>query len=212
LICPANSPYRRVLSTFSFLFLLTAFTVSSVTAQNSSNLTTEEQNSVPKFGISAVYAPNSFAGWGKIRNSQSFSIKGQFWFKELDFRYFKSRLGSEIILTQRLDYPLNGIDGPRDQRLGFGLIPAKLLVPMGSSAVRPISFFSAGLLFLNEKLPAGDGASLNYLLNAGMGFEIELSERFQVQLGYSLQHLSNGNTAGVNPGIDYHTFFFTVVL
>lgn len=172
----------------------------------------DENEGGSRIGLSAVYSPNSFAAWGKIRNSQSYSLKGQVWFSEFQIRNLNARFGSEIIITQHLNYPLNGIDGPRDERLGFGLIPAKLLVPIGSSTVKPFGFFSAGLLFLNDRLPAGDGASLNYLLNLGAGIEISISQTTSLQIGYNLQHMSNGNSARQNPGIDYHNFFFTIVL
>ena len=165
-----------------------------------------------RIGLSAVYSPTSFAAWGKIRNSQSYTIKGQLWFSEFQAKNLNAKFGSEVIITQHLNYPLNGIDGPRDERLGFGLIPAKFLIPFGSSAVKPFGFFSAGLLFLNDKLPAGDGATLNYLLNLGTGLEFSISKNTSLHIGYNLQHLSNGNSAGQNPGIDFHNFFFTIVL
>jgi len=172
----------------------------------------DENEGSSGIGLSAVYSPKSFAAWGKIRNSQSYTLKGQFWFSEFKLRNMNARLGSEIILTQHLTYPINGIDGPREERLGFGVIPAKLLVPVGSSAIKPFGFFSAGMLFLNDKLPSGDGASLNYLLNLGGGFEFSISRITSLQIGYHLQHLSNGNSASKNPGIDFHNFFFTIVL
>jgi hypothetical protein len=172
----------------------------------------DENEEKTRVGLSAVYSPTSFAAWGKIRNSQSYTLKGQFWFSEFRLRNFNARFGSELIITQHLNYPLNGIDGPRDERIGFGLIPAKILVPFGSSAVKPFGFFSAGMLFLNDKLPAGDGASLNYLINLGAGLEFSISQKTSLQIGYHLQHLSNGNSAGQNPGIDFHNFFFTIVL
>ncbi|CAN5126579.1 hypothetical protein BH23BAC3_BH23BAC3_21930 [soil metagenome] len=179
-------------------------------AQNQSQDNSSEKSS--RIGLSAVYSPTSFAVWGKIRKSQSYSIKAQLWYSEFQYRNLNARLGSELIITQHLNYPLNGIDGPRDERLGFGLIPAKILIPFGSTSIKPFGFFSAGLLFLNEKLPAGDGSSLNYLLNLGTGLEFSISKNTNLQIGYSLQHLSNGNSAGQNPGIDYHNFFFSVVL
>lgn len=181
-----------------------------VFAQNQTPTNSNDYSS--RIGLSAVYSPNSFAVWGKIRNSQSYSIKGQIWYSEFQNGKLNVRFGSEIIITQHLNYPLNGIDGPRDERLGFGLIPANILIPFGSSSIKPFGFFSAGLLFLNEKLPAGDGATLNYLLNLGTGLEFSISKNTNLQIGYSLQHLSNANSAGQNPGIDSHNFFFTVVL
>lgn len=197
--------------TAALAILFTFFTIlpSLVFAQESYPDT--DKKSGTTIGLSAVYSPNSFEAWGKIQNSRSYSLKGQFWFSEFQFRNFNARLGSEVIITQHLKYPINGIDGPRDQRLGFGLIPLNVLVPFGNSRVKPFTFFSAGLLFLNDKLPAGDGASMNYLLNLGTGIEFQTTNRTVLQIGYNLQHLSNANSALLNPGIDYHNFFFTLI-
>lgn len=202
--------YPRIDSITTFFVILFALLPNSIFAQDSSsNL---ENQSGTTIGLSAVYSPNSFEAWGKIQNSRSFSLKGQFWYSEFQYENFTVRLGSEIIITQHLKYPVNGIDGPRDQRLGFGIIPANVLLPIGNGKVKPFTFFSAGLLFLNDKLPAGDGASMNYLLNLGTGIEFKTSSQTGLQIGYNLQHLSNANSALLNPGIDYHNFFFTLIL
>jgi hypothetical protein len=64
----------------------------------------------------------------------------------------------------------------------------------------------------NEKLPEGDGASLIYLLNIGAGFEFPFFQNSKIQLGYSIQHMSNANTGEQNPGIDSHMLFMTILL
>lgn len=204
-----SNRYLRSASNVILILILVALVPVSIAAQESDSESVNQSGTT--IGLSAVYSPNSFEAWGKIQNSRSFSLKGQFWFSEFQFENFSARLGSEIIITQHLKYPVNGIDGPRDQRLGFGIIPLNVLTPIGSGKVKPFTFFSAGLLFLNDKLPAGDGASMNYLLNLGTGIEFQTTSRTVLQIGYNLQHLSNANSALLNPGIDYHNFFFTLI-
>ncbi len=204
-----SNRYLRSASNVILILILVALVPVSIAAQESDSDSVNQSGTT--IGLSAVYSPNSFEAWGKIQNSRSFSLKGQFWFSEFQFENFSARLGSEIIITQHLKYPVNGIDGPRDQRLGFGIIPLNVLTPIGSGKVKPFTFFSAGLLFLNDKLPAGDGASMNYLLNLGTGIEFQTTSRTVLQIGYNLQHLSNANSALLNPGIDYHNFFFTLI-
>lgn len=166
-----------------------------------------------KIGITTIYSPDSFAAWGKIENSSSFSLRGQIWYTSLSYKRFNARLGSELILTQRLNYPLNGVSGPKDHRTGIGIIPLNITVPITSSRkVDPFTFFSAGGLFLNEKLPDVSGASFNYLLNIGAGLELPFIQNSRIQVGYSIQHMSNANTGEQNPGIDSHMFFMTVLL
>ncbi|WP_340105006.1 acyloxyacyl hydrolase [Rhodohalobacter sp. 8-1] len=166
-----------------------------------------------KIGITTIYSPDSFAAWGKIENSSSFSLRGQVWHTRLSYKRFHARLGSELILTHRLNYPLNGVSGPKDHRTGIGIIPLSIMMPLTSSKkITPFTFFSAGGLFLNEKLPDVSGASLNYLLNIGAGLELPFIQETRVQIGYSIQHMSNANTGEQNPGIDSHMFFITVLL
>ena len=166
-----------------------------------------------KFGVSTIYSPDSFAAWGKIRNSSSFSIRGQFWYSQINYKNLGARLGAEFILTHRLNYPINGADGPEDTRIGIGLIPLNVLLPIAESkAIHPFAIFSAGGIFLNDKLPQGDGASFNYLLNIGGGIEIPFFRDTGLQIGYSIQHMSNANTGEQNPGIDSHMFFISIQL
>lgn len=164
-------------------------------------------------GITTIYSPDSFAAWGKIENSSSFSLRGQLWHTRLSYKRFNARLGSELILTHRLNYPLNGVSGPKEHRTGIGIIPLNIMMPITTSKnVAPFAFFSAGGLFLNEKLPDVSGASLNYLLNIGAGLELPFIQDYSIQIGYSIQHMSNANTGEQNPGIDSHMFFITVLL
>jgi hypothetical protein len=166
-----------------------------------------------KVGITSIYSPDSFQAWGKIENSSSLSLRLQIWHSRLTFNRYDARLGSELILTHRLNYPVNGISGAKDSRIGIGIIPLNLMMPLTTSTnVSPFAFFSAGGIFLNEKLPEGDGASLNYLLNIGAGFEFPFFQNSKIQLGYSIQHMSNANTGEQNPGIDSHMLFMTILL
>lgn len=166
-----------------------------------------------RFGVSAIYSPNSFAAWGKIRNSRSFSLTGQVWHSNVSYGTFQARLGTEIILTHHLHYPINGDNGPEDYRFGIGVVPLKLLLPFSESRpINPFTFVSAGGIFLNDKFPKGNGASINYLFNLGAGFELTMFRKTDIQFGYTMQHMSNANTGQENPGIDSHMFFFSILI
>lgn len=196
--------------TCSFLLCLLLLSAEESYATDPIGLTAESNLNI---GITTIYSPNSFSGWGKIENSTAYSIRGQIWHSRVSFKNMQARLGSELIITHRLNYPVNGIDGPKDQRTGFGIIPLNLMLPLSSSSkVNPFTFFSAGGIFLNDKLPVGDGASFNYLLNIGAGLELSFVQDSKIQLGYSIQHMSNANTGKQNPGIDSHMIFMTILL
>lgn len=195
---------------FSFLLCILLLNADNGYASDPIGLTAESNLNI---GITTIYSPDSFSGWGKIENSSAYSIRGQVWHSRVSFKNIQARLGSELIITHRLNYPVNGVDGPKDQRTGFGIIPLNLMVPLNtSSKINPFTFFSAGGIFLNDKLPIGDGASFNYLLNIGAGVELPLIQGSKIQLGYSIQHMSNANTGDQNPGIDSHMIFMTILL
>lgn len=194
----------------SFLLCMLLLNADKSYASDPIGLTAESKLNI---GITTIYSPTSFSGWGKIENSSAYSIRGQLWHSSLSIKNLKARLGSELILTHRLNYPVNGVDGPQDQRTGFGIIPLNLMIPLTtSSMVNPFTFFSAGGIFLNDKLPVGNGASFNYLLNIGAGIELPFIQDSRIQLGYSIQHMSNANTGDQNPGIDSHMIFMTILL
>lgn len=163
-------------------------------------------------GISFNYSPHSFKAWGTIKNSKMAFFNGQIWHTSINLDNFKARVASELILTHWVRYPLNGIDGPTDQRIGFGIVPFHIIIPfLDNSTFTPFFSTSIGLLFLNDRLPAIDGSTLNYKLSSGLGFELPIGSDRKIQLGYRLQHISNGNSTVENPGIDSHVFFANLV-
>lgn len=202
--------YYVLMSTFPLLFGMLLFIANECYASDPIGLNAESNLNI---GITTIYSPDSFSGWGKIENSSAYSIRGQLWYSSVSFKNIQARLGAEFILTHRLNYPVNGVNGPQDQRTGFGIIPLNLMVPLAtSSKVNPFTFLSAGGIFLNDKLPVSDGASFNYLLNIGAGFEFPFIQNSKIQLGYSIQHMSNANSGEQNPGIDSHMIFMTFLL
>lgn len=194
------------ITVFFVLFLTFGFAVEKSHSTDPTGLTVESYFNI---GITTIYSPDSFAAWGKVKNSTAFSVRGQLWYLTLQHHRFEARLGSEIIFTHRLNYPVNGNEGQKDNRSGFGIIPVNVLIPFSSYTIKPFGFFSAGAVALNEKFPVGNGASVNYLLNLGGGVEIPFIREMKLQIGYSIQHMSNANTGIENPGIDSHMLFMT---
>lgn len=194
-----------------FLVLFSCFSVllqSTLFAQENDRSTFESDF---RTGLSFNYSPNSFRGWGTIQNSEMAFINGQFWHTSINLKSITARFGSEIIFTHWIRYPQDGIDGPRDQRVGFGIVPVHFTVPFTNNSFTPFYSASVGLLFLNDRLPAIDGATLNYKLSSGLGIEIPVDSDTKFQLGYRLQHISNGNSSVENPGIDSHVFFANLI-
>lgn len=162
-------------------------------------------------GISLNYSPHSFKGWGTIRNSKMAFVSGQLWHSSLNLDKIKARFASELIFAHWVRYPINGKDGPTEQRFGFGVVPIHMIIPFSDKPFTPFFSASVGFLFLNDRLPSIDGASINYKLSSGLGVEIPIGADRKIQVGYYLQHISNGNSSVENPGIDSHVFFANLV-
>lgn len=164
----------------------------------------------PSVGLSTVYSPASFSGWGKIQNAQQFYLKAYYNHTEFSIGIAKLQWGSGII-TGWMQYPRNGINGPTSSRTSLGMVPVIVTIPLFKSSYSPIISTSFGFLVTDTPFPDELGKRFNYLLDAGLGYHFALSEKYSMQAGYKLHHLSNGNASIQNPGIDSHMFFLRLL-
>lgn len=70
-------------------------------------------------------------------------------------------------------------------------------------AVQPYVEMAAGAVATNRDVPEGT-TRLNFSMHAGGGARVPVAGRWGVVVGYRFQHLSNGNTAPRNPGVNSH--------
>jgi hypothetical protein len=123
------------------------------------------------------------------------------------------------MVTRNPTTPLNFIDTfPRrtvefETRYGIGAAPIGL-----RAGVQPIDRLfvfasgSLGVLFFEGAVPTAGASSLNFTFDFGGGVEILLTDRLSITGGYKLHHLSNGNLALENPGIDSNVYYFGINL
>lgn len=162
----------------------------------------------PSLTVSASYSPISFEAWGTIQNAQMLFLSSNFHHHQIRNGSFNVDISSGIIFAGWLRYPFDGIDGPRENRYGLGFVPLDLSIPILSGDSYPFFTTSFGFMVMNRSFPNELGATLNYLLDAGLGYRYRLNENNSIEFGYKLHHLSNGNTSIENPGIDSHMIFF----
>lgn len=157
-----------------------------------------------RLGIKATYAPATFTFIGKIERSEFFGLALQFWHSTFQLGDFEVDLGSEILAAGRIKFPVNGIDGPKDTQYGFGINPAVVQVPIFNN------FFASstgGIIVFPKAFPDDFGTELNFVFDFGLGYELDVSSTNRIQFGYQVQHISNGGTGRINPGIDFHMFY-----
>jgi hypothetical protein len=67
--------------------------------------------------------------------------------------------------------------------------------------IRPFLELAGGIVATNRDVPE-DTTRWNFTAHAGVGARVRVADRWGVVIGYRAHHLSNGNTAARNPGIN----------
>jgi hypothetical protein len=161
----------------------------------------------PLFGFSGSYSHNSFKAWGTMENTRQAFLNIQFIHSELSSNKFRVQLGSELIVAGWIQYPNDGINGPRESVIGLGLVPIRFNLPFSDKENSAFLTSSAGVLMTDKAFPDHRGTRLNYILEIGLGYQFRIGSSRLLHAGYKLHHLSNGNSAAENPGIDSHMLF-----
>jgi hypothetical protein len=96
----------------------------------------------------------------------------------------------------------------RDTAYGAGVTPLGLQLDFAnSSRVKPFIHLNGGLLVFNESVPLPDSGKLALIGETGAGLRIFTSERRAVSLGVRFHHISNGDRAGSNRGLNQFIFY-----
>ena len=96
----------------------------------------------------------------------------------------------------------------RDTAYGVGVTPLGLQLDFANgSRVHPFIHLNGGLLVFNESVPLPDSGKLALVGETGAGLRIFTSERRAVSLGVRFHHISNGDRAGANRGLNQFIFY-----
>jgi hypothetical protein len=91
----------------------------------------------------------------------------------------------------------------RDTTYGAGITPLGLQLDFANgSKVHPFIHVNGGLLVFSQSMPLPDAGSLALVGETGGGVRIFTSERRAVTLGVRFHHISNGDRAGSNRGLN----------
>lgn len=96
----------------------------------------------------------------------------------------------------------------RDPAYGVGVTPLGLQLDFAnSSRVKPFIHVNGGLLVFNESVPLPDSGKLALIGETGGGLRVFTSERRAVSFGVRFHHISNGDLAGSNRGLNQFIFY-----
>jgi hypothetical protein len=105
--------------------------------------------------------------------------------------------GSGFIITQT-----------RKSVYGWGAAPIGLKFNFRRNRrVQPFGQATGGFLYFNEQVPLAGGARFNFTFDFSGGIQIVNSNRRSFTIGYKYHHISNGNRATFNPGVDVQMIF-----
>jgi hypothetical protein len=96
----------------------------------------------------------------------------------------------------------------RNSAYGAGVTPLGLQLDFANgSRVKPFIHLNGGLLVFNESVPLPDSGKLALVGETGAGLRVFTSERRAVSFGVRFHHISNGDRAGSNRGLNQFIFY-----
>ncbi len=100
------------------------------------------------------------------------------------------------------------ISARREAVYGGGLTPLGLQLDFAnSSRVKPFVHANAGGIAFTSPVPLPDASRFVFTLEAGSGVRVFTSEHRAVTLGVRLHHISDGDRAGSNRGLNQFIFY-----
>ncbi|MDT4897529.1 MAG: hypothetical protein QOH25_2606 [Acidobacteriota bacterium] len=96
----------------------------------------------------------------------------------------------------------------RGSAYGAGLTPLGFQLDFANrSRVKPFVHLNGGLLFFNKSVPLPDAGKLALIGEAGGGVRVFTSARRAWSFGVRFHHISNGDRAGANRGLNQFIFY-----
>ena len=91
----------------------------------------------------------------------------------------------------------------RDHTYGAGLSPIGLKLNFRRlHLLQPFASGTGGFLYFSKQVPVSGASQFNFTFDFGGGVEIVRDGRRGIGIGYKYQHISNGYTSPINPGVD----------
>jgi hypothetical protein len=206
------------MTTFGKLIFATVFVASisaSAFAQSDDNpfLLKRGDN---EFGVWAGFSPKATTIFGGLRDDEAEERK----FFIAAFRYGRTLAANDSLALQytldaipvalatgtivsRTTSPGGVTTFQRETAYGGGVTPLGLQLDFANGAkVHPFIHVNGGLLWFNKSVPIEDAGKLALVGEAGGGIRIFTSERRALNIGVRFHHISNGDRAGSNRGLN----------
>lgn len=114
-----------------------------------------------------------------------------------------------LLLNEPAKYGANSraLTTARQEQYGAGISPTGFrLIWRKRGQFQPYWNAKGGFTYFKNRVLSTEGTHLNFSCEFSVGVEKSLTKRMGFRAGYSDFHLSNGNIARKNPGIDFMDF------
>jgi hypothetical protein len=195
-------------------FILAAFlAVTPSYAQQSNTPKQEENNRRNEFGVWGSisfdattwigYTPDARFGNIGLRYGRVLAAN-----RNLAFSWTIDAIPVAVLSVKRFTTVSTGtgsvaVRETREQTYGAGASPIGLKLNFRrSKQLQPFASGSAGFLYFSEQVPVSGASQFNFTFEFSGGVDIVRDGRHGISIGYKYQHISNGYTSPINPGID----------
>jgi hypothetical protein len=168
-------------------------------------------------GFWGGYSPDSEIGIGKVSHRKFFELNGQYAVTIFARRQVAVKWVSALVPVALLNEPNEYYFDGHHKSTGFragsttyagGVTPLGMQVNLGNGhRVQPFFDAHAGVLYFTRQEPVPNSSQFNFTFNIGTGVQVFTGKRSSLLLGYKYHHISNNNTATVNPGVDSSEFY-----
>ena len=203
----------RIAKLLFFFILATFLAVTPARAQQSNTPTPQENIRRNEFGVWGSisfdattwigYTPDARFGNIGLRYGRVLAAN-----RNLAFSWTIDAVPVAVLSVKRFTTVPTGtgsftVRETRDQTYGAGLSPIGLKLNFRrSKLLQPFASGSAGFLYFSEQVPITGASQFNFTFEFGGGVDIVRDGRHGISVGYKYQHISNGYTSPLNPGID----------
>lgn len=111
-----------------------------------------------------------------------------------------------VLVNEPASYRLDStaLTTARKVHYGFGLSPIGVRMMWRSDrSFSPYLIAKGGMIYFKDRILSAQSMKLNFTAQFGGGVETTLRSGLGLRLGYSNFHISNGDVAPRNPGIDF---------
>jgi hypothetical protein len=170
------------------------------------------QRRTQEIGVWGGYSPDSMEGIGKSLHRKFFELNGQYAITMWTGREVAVKWVSEIVPLALLNEPNEYYFNTKHVQTGFragattyagGVTPLGMQVNFRNGhRVQPFFDAHGGMLYFMRQEPVPQSSQFNFTFNFGTGVQWFTGRRSSVLIGYKYHHISNNETAAMNPGID----------